>query len=184
MTVDEIIPRIEVDLLNAVKERSPDMSKALLADIRDHLSGRPLSTRPTWFNVRQQPWVRRRAQIREALSRFRRSFMVKTKGGSFFPYGYSQLKAYYTGQGLSLAGPTDYRLTGEFKRSLIVRHRLTNGGYTVTWWLAFRRQARSYGRLTNRELAETLVQRERNPRLFVPPTARDRVAQFLSEIVP
>ena len=150
-----IIADVERRLHNVEGMMAAEMEAVVKENIRNGRNTGRYSTRPGWYNV-SRPWgARGRFQsfIRQnrdnRASKFGRSSV-------FLPQGYAQFRAIYRGESVRRA-PVTFELTGEMMRNLVGRARARRGGVEI--WLAFKRQQRSYGRLTNIQLAEKLAER-------------------------
>jgi hypothetical protein len=144
----------------------------------------PYSTRPTWFNTTRIPRFEARLKgyaaaqkgsARDRLGRYAR----RSRYGDASVYmerGYAEYKEVTTGS----STPVDFTLTGELVRAIRGRARRAAGG-GIHAWLGFERQRRSYGTLTNRELAEVLGARNPQFNPFLP--TQEMADDIISEVV-
>src|SRR5690606_7189938 len=126
---------------------------AILDQVRQNiLSGEgqpPYSTRRQTFNIKRLP---------NAASRFARYLQSRRNGrtafpsSAYFPMGYAQYPSGYRGEG-PRRKPVTFDLTGEFVASLRGRAVSLPMGRGFRVWVGFERQKKSYGRMTNRDIA-------------------------------
>lgn len=147
--------------------RGTEGSKALLAQrleeaVRGNiLAGRntgSYSTRSGWFSLSPlghsidgnlYEWARTHRQPKG---------MGYVRGAAFFPQGYAQYRAIFRGEGGWKKRPVTFEFTGEMMEALIAKGRPSPRRGVAVASLGFVTNERSYGRLTNMELAKILVQ--------------------------
>lgn len=159
-TLRENLGYIPVRLGAELAKRREEMAMLMERAVRERIAaGEGLgtySTTPTWFNVTRIPFARPR------FDRYRA--MVQPRRRSRYGYasiwleqGYAEYRGVVKGTGTQTA-PVNLELTGALMANLRGRAQpAADGGLHA--WLGFRRQQRSYGRLTNRELADAMNER-------------------------
>lgn len=161
---------------NALMRQRAKLGEELLSTVKNNIrlgkrTGR-YSTRAGWFSLRFPNSLNGRlVAAADQHKRLRGADGMVTAAG-YFPRGYAQFRAAYRGESIRVR-PVTFELTGEMMRNLSATSRRTRPG-EATVYLGFARQQRSYGRLTNRELAEILSRRGSGRSPFQPTEGQER----------
>lgn len=117
----------------------------------------PYSTNPAWYST-YRPYGGRGKFINFMRSQGQTIREAQSSSMVFMPQGYAQWRSIYRGEGMRTT-PVTFELTGQLMRNLTASRRNRPAQGEVVTWLAFKSQKRSYGKLTNEQLADILNRR-------------------------
>lgn len=137
----------------------------------------PYATRPGWFSM-TKPRGRKKV-FEEYIQQFqgKSGRASKRRKTIFMPGGYAEWRSLWRGEAFHTK-PVVFQLTGQLIQNLKGQSRKRPAQGEVVTWLSFRRQKRSYGRLTNEMLMDILNKRGAFPPFAISSEDADKIISY------
>lgn len=140
----------------------------------------PYSTNPTWYNTTRPKGAI--AKFQKFLASQGAKGRAKRRRFIFMPRGYAQWRGIFKGIGFRLQ-PVNFQLTGQMFNNMRGRMTFNKEHKTIRSWIGFKRQSRTYGRLTNTELAFILNERGSFPMFELQDKEADEIIEKAIDIL-